>query len=45
MNKLISLNHCPKCGGGGKIWDFSDHEEPNFYYCDLCSGKACVMGN
>jgi len=44
MTRLISLNRCPKCRGEGRIWDFSDHEEPNFYWCDMCKGQN-MMGN
>jgi hypothetical protein len=45
MAKLISLNRCPKCRGEGKIWDFSDHEEPNFYWCELCKGETSALNN
>jgi len=40
--KPFSLNCCPKCGGQGKIWDFSNHEEPDFYWCELCMGQSTV---
>jgi hypothetical protein len=43
--KTISLTCCLKCGGEGKIWDFADPEEPNFYYCELCKGVACTVNN
>jgi hypothetical protein len=43
--RSVSLSHCPKCSGEGKIWDFSDHEEPSFYYCDLCKGVPRIISN
>jgi hypothetical protein len=38
----LSLNCCPKCGGEGKIWNFENHEEPDFYCCELCRGENTV---
>jgi hypothetical protein len=38
----LSLNCCPRCGGEGKIWNFENHEEPDFYCCELCSGQNTV---
>ncbi|MCX6815207.1 MAG: hypothetical protein NTY20_06175 [Candidatus Aenigmarchaeota archaeon] len=38
----LSINCCPRCAGGGKIWDFGDPEEPTFFYCELCKGKITI---
>jgi excinuclease UvrABC ATPase subunit len=42
MHKSISISRCPKCGGEGKIWNFENHEEPDFYLCELCNGQNTV---
>ncbi len=38
----VAINCCPDCMGEGKIWDFSDDEEPNYDYCDLCQGNFTI---
>jgi hypothetical protein len=45
MQKQISISRCPRCSGEGKIWDFGDPEEPNFYWCELCQGKTSTINN